>query len=236
MRSGVSMADSGEVDAQLAAAHRALRAGGDVQFDMLPAPPPPQPPAWLKALGQWLEQALAPVGRFIRWIGSFMPDAPYARIFLWTVIAALLLLLLWMVQDRIRHGIWRLPRWRRPRMAGPADVPEEDWAPEAAPARAWLTEADALAGQGRYGEAVHHLLLRSVEDLSRRRPQIVRPSLTSRDLARAAGIPNAPRRLFAEIAAAVERSLFGGRAIDAQEWGRCRAAYADFAQARTWTA
>lgn len=231
------MTDKAEVpDAQLAAAHHALRTGGDVQFDMLPAQPPAPPPAWLRAFGEWLEHVLAPVGRFLRWIGSFMPDAPYARILLWTIIAALALLLIWMVQDRIRHGIWRLPRWQRRRMAGPAATQEEDWTPEAAPARAWLTEADALAGEGRYEEAVHHLLLRSVEDVSRRRPQIVRPSLTSRDLSQAAGIPHAPRRLFAEIAAAVERSLFGGRAIDAQEWSRCRAAYADFARARTWTA
>ena len=226
-------ATKGVPDEQLAAAHRALRAGGDVQFDMLPAEPPKPPPAWLKALGEWLEGVLAPVGRFLRWVSSFMPDAPYARIFLWMMIVALALLLVWMVQDRIRHGVWRLPRWRRLRLAAPATA-EEDWTPDAAPARAWLTEADALAGEGRYGEAVHYLLLRSVEDLSRRRPQIVRPALTSRDLARAEGIPHAPRRLFAEIAAVVERSLFGGWAVDAAEWGRCRAAYADFAQARSW--
>ncbi|SEJ94820.1 protein of unknown function [Sphingobium sp. AP50] len=222
-------------DDQLAAAHRALRAGGDVQFDMVAAPGRPPPPAWLKALGEWLEKVLAPVGRFLNWIGSFMPDAPYARIFLWTMIGALALLILWIVVDRVRHGVWRLPQWRRRRSAqGVAAAEEEDWTPAAAPARAWLEEADALAAKGRYGEAVHHLLLRSVEDLARRRPQIVRPALTSRDLAGAQGIPSAPRRLFSEIAAVVERSLFGGRSIDAEEWGRCRHAYADFAETRNW--
>lgn len=226
---------NGVSDERLAAAHRALREGGDIQFDMMPIAPKPPPPAWLKAFGEWLEKVLAPVGRFLRWLSSFMPDAPYARIFLWTMIAALALLLVWIVQDRIRNGVWRLPRLRRARRVEAVEA-EDSWAPEAAPARAWLQEADAMAGQGRYAEAVHHLLLRSVEDLSRRRPQIVRPALTSRDLSRAEGIPQAPRRLFAEIAAAVERSLFGGRAIDADEWHRCRAAYADFAQARTWSA
>ncbi|MEC3912551.1 DUF4129 domain-containing protein [Sphingobium sp. CR2-8] len=223
-------------DEQLAAAHSALRAGGDVQFDMMPAPGRQPPPAWLKALGEWLEKILEPVGRFLRWIGGFMPDAPYARIFLWTMIALLAALILWIVVDRVRHGVWRLPRWRRRRTATPVEGGEEDWTPDAAPARAWLEEADALAGQGRYAEAVHHLLLRSVEDLARRRPQIVRPALTSRDLASADAIPSAPRRLFAEIAATVERSLFGGRPIDADEWGRCRLAYADFAQTRSWAA
>jgi len=223
-------------DDKLAAAHRALRSGGDIQFDMMPAPGRQPPPAWLKALGEWLEEVLAPVGRFLRWIGSFMPDAPYARIFLWTIIAVLALLILWIVVDRVRHGEWRLPQWRRRRTARSVDADEEDWTPDAAPARAWLEEADALAGQGRYAEAVHHLLLRSVEDMARRRPHIVRPALTSRDLARADGIPSAPRRLFTEIAQAVERSLFGGRPIDAAEWDRCRHAYADFAQTRSWAA
>lgn len=227
--------DSGS-DEQLAAAHKALRAGGDVQFDMTPADPPRQPPAWLKAFGEWLEQVLAPVGRFLRWIASFMPDAPYARIFLWTVIGALALLIVWMIVDRIRHGVWRLPRWRRRALAAAADYQEDQWAPDIAPARAWLQQADALAEQGRYADAVHHLLLRSVEDLARRRPQVVRRASTSRDLAQAPAIPAAPRRLFGEIAAAVERSLFGGRDITAAEWGRCRAAYTDFAQTRSWAA
>ncbi len=221
-------------DERLADAHRALRADGDVQFDMMPTEPPQPPPAWLKALGEWVEQVLAPVGRFLRWVGSFMPDAPYARIFLWTIIVLLALLLLWMVVDRIRHGIWRLPRRRRAAVADRVAMQDEDWTPQAAPARAWLEEADRLAAEGCYAEAVHHLLLRSVEDLARRRPRAVRPALTSRDLAGAPDIPAAPRRLFAEIAAAVERSLFGGQPIGMDEWGRCRSAYTDFVQVRNW--
>ena len=39
---------------------------------------------------------LQPVGRFLGWLTSFMPDAPYARIFLWTVIAIAAAALLWM--------------------------------------------------------------------------------------------------------------------------------------------
>ena len=94
----------GVADERLVAAHRALRDRGDVQFDMLAVEPPAPPPEWLKSLGRWLEQMMAPVGRFLRWISSFMPDAPYARIFLWTVIALLLLLVLRVAYDRARHG------------------------------------------------------------------------------------------------------------------------------------
>ncbi len=238
-------------DQRLIDAHGALRRAGDVQFDMGPAAGPPPTPPWLKALNAWLNEALKPVGRFfdaiwdwlapafrpigrlLRWISSHMPDAPYARIFLWGVIACFAALLLWIVYDRLRHGVWRMPRLRRAKQ-GVSSEEEADWTPGAAPARAWLKEADALAAQGLYAEAVHHLLLRSVEDLGRRRPQMVRPALTSRDLARAEAIPPAPRRLFSEIAAVVERSLFGGRPVGGAEWTQCRAAYADFAQSRTW--
>lgn len=226
----------GATDARLVAAHRALRGGGDVQFDLLPIDPPTPPPAWLKALGQWLQQMLQPVGRFLRWISSFMPDAPYARIFLWIVIVLLLVLMLRLAYDRIRHGEWRLPLRRRTNSAATVEALEleEEWAPAAEPARQWLNEADRLAAAGQYAEAVHHLLLRSVEDIGQRRPRLVRPALTSRDLARADAIPPAPRQLFADLAGVVERSLFGGDPVGSDEWGRCREAYADFTRARNW--
>lgn len=223
-------------DERLARVHDALLAEGDVQFDLPAVPPKPAPPEWMRAFGEWLEQALVPLGRFLRWIASWMPEAPYARIFLWTVLALLVALIVWTVIDRVRHGVWRWPRrlWRARAVVGQDE--DDDWTPEAGAARAWLESADALAAQGQYDEAVHHLLLRSVEDLARRRPKVVRPALTSRDLAETPEVPPAPRRLFKEIAQAVERSLFGGRPIDAETWGACRAAYADFVRPRTWNA
>lgn len=179
---------------------------------------------------------LRPVGRALHWIGSFMPDAPYARIFLWTVLALAALFLIYMVYQRVRHGEWRLPRRRRAIAAEAAAEEEAQWAPEAAPARSWLQEADALAAQGLYAEAVHHLLFRSVEDIARRRPRLVRPALTSRELAAAHAIPAAARDLFARIAALVERSLFGGRPVGETEWSAARAAYADFVLPGNWRA
>jgi hypothetical protein len=225
---------TGAPDDRLAIAHRALREAGEIQFSMSQTPPPRPAPAWLRAFGEWLERALAPVGKFFSWVDGLLPDLPYVRIFFWGVISILVLLLLWIVVDRFRHGVWRLPRLRRRAYVPVAEEDVEDWRPDAAPARAWLQEADALAAQGRFAEAAHHLLLRSIEDLANRRPLLVRPALTARDLARAQGIPPAPRALFARIAAVVERSLFGGRSVGAQDWTDCRAAYADFAQAGSW--
>ena len=221
-------------DERLLAAHRALREGGDVQFSLPPVAPPDPPPAWLKALGEWTQWALSPIARFFGWISSLMPDAPYARIFLWTMIGVLALLVLWMTWVRMRSGEWRLPRWLRRAVLHTEGEVEAEWTPDHAPAQRWLDQADRLAAEGRYGEAIHHILLRSIEDIGRRRPRLLRPALTSRDIARAGEIPAAPRLLFADLAAVVERSLFGGAPVGAGDWTRCRAAYAEFALPKAW--
>ena len=46
----------------------------------------PEPPLWLENFLRWLGKALEPIGRALNWIGSFFPDAAYARILLWSVI------------------------------------------------------------------------------------------------------------------------------------------------------
>ena len=199
---------------------------------MQPAPPPAQPPEWVRQFVTWLREG--PIGQALQWIGSFLPDAPYARILLWVLLAAAALALLLSLYRGLRHGQWRFWR-RRPAAAIPVE-PEEEWAPEAAPARSWLREADALAAEGRYAEAVHHLLFRSVEDISRRRPKLVRPALTSRELAAAPVLPPPARDLFSRIARLVERSLFGGRPVDENDWSSARSAYSDLVLPGTWHA
>lgn len=222
-----------ETGDRLAAAHQALVADSDVQFRLQAADPPPRPPAWLSDLLTWLGDAFAPVGRFLRRMFSWAPDLPYAQILFWSVLAAAAALAVWMVVTRVREGVWRLPR-RPARGAQPADV--EDWTPAAVHSRAWLQEADALAAAGQYAQAVHHLLRRSVEDIARRRPQLNRPALTSRELAEADVIPPAPRTLFAGIARLVERSLFGGRPVSADDWATARGSYADMVLPKAWRA
>ncbi|WP_242182466.1 DUF4129 domain-containing protein [Sphingomonas sp. CARO-RG-8B-R24-01] len=220
---------------RFAAAHAALRADPNVQFVLGQPTPPPQPPQWVSQFLHWLRRVLEPLGRLLGWITRQMPAAPYARIFLWTVIVALALVVAWMAYQRIRHGEWRWPYRPRARQAAPRDQ-APDWQPESGPARVWLREADALADEGRFAEAVHLLLIRSVDDIARRRPRLVRPALTSRELGAADAVPPAARGLFAGIAALVERSLFGNRPVDATDWARARAAYADFALPGTWRA
>lgn len=220
-----------ELSSELASAHKALRADPAIQFNLTPVEPPPQPPSWLKDFIDWLGKTLKPV---FDWIGSILPDAPVARFLFWSLIALAVAALLWIIIDRLRHGEWRLP-WRR-RVALAETEADEEWRPEAAPARSWLEEADALAAQGRFAEAVHHLLIRSIEDIAARRPKLVRPALTSRELAAADAIPSPARALFAHIAQLVERSLFGGRSVAEGDWQEARTAYADFALPQAWRA
>jgi hypothetical protein len=197
--------------ARLAEAHRRLLADSSIQFD-LPAFVQPEPPAWLK-----------PFGHFLRWAA---PVVPYVFWGLVAIGGAIILLLI--IRELI--GVrWRLP-WRRRGATGDS----EDWRPTEAAARALLDEAERLAGEGRYAEATHLLLQRSVEDITRRHPGLVRPSVTARDLSAAAALPARARGAFAAIARVVEASLFGGRPVDAAGWESCRTAYADFALAASW--
>lgn len=212
----------------------ALRHDASVQFNLAPQQMPPTPPAWLKAVFEWLGRLFEPVGRFLRWIGSFFPDAAYARILLWIVIAVGVAAVLWALYNRIRHDEWTL---RRPRIASIEGVDAEDeWIPDQAGARSWLEEADALAREGRFAEAIHHLLFRSIEDIANRRPALVRPAVTSREIAASGGIPERARTLFAGIARVVERSLFGARPVNEKDWLKAREAYSDFALPAAWRA
>ena len=197
--------------ARFADAHRRLLANPSIQFD-LPAPAQPHVPPWLRALGEFLV-AIFPVLRILFWIG----------------LAAAGLFLLWFIARRLFGFEWR---WRR-KPRDEADEPS-DWRPAEAPARALLRDADALAADGRFAEAAHLLLFRSIQDIESRRPSLVRPALTSRDIAGMQAIPDGARRAFAAIVAMVERSLFGGRVMGESDWRSCRDAYESFAFAEAW--
>lgn len=231
------MPDQHLTDRRLDQAWRALRDSGDVQMQLRPVDPPPQVPHWLDvaitAINRALDWVTAPLWRALHWLGLLLPEATWARVLMWGWLGGMAILLGWVLVERLRHGRWRLPALiTRARRSVAPDEPDEEIRAEPRVIHAWLAEADRLAGEGHYGEALHGLLLRSIEDMARRRPQLVRPSLTARDLARTQEIPEASRQLFAEIAAVVEASLFGGRAMALEDWQRGRAAYDAFA--RTW--
>ncbi|PZO77185.1 MAG: hypothetical protein DI632_09630 [Sphingomonas hengshuiensis] len=200
--------DSARVDA----AWKAIRADGSIQFDLPEkAVPPRDPPP------EWLEPVLRAIGEFVQWVGGGW------RVILWIVGIVIVAALLFAIVPGLRE--WLAERLGRRRVVEEAPV----WVPTETRARAVLEDADALAGKGRYDEAVRLLLFRSIDDIVAWRGDVVRPADTSRDIARADALPPLARGVFAGIVAAVERSLFGGRALDGDDWRRARADYAGFA-------
>ena len=206
---------TGGADAIAAAQGRLLADRGfQVTFDALPRPP--APPDWLKRLLQAVGEALKVI-------------SPGVRIGLWVLLAAAGAFLLYVL---VRYGRWRVTRARA---AAPLNLHALGASDQrAARAAARLADADRLAAEGLYAEAAHTLLLRSVEDVDAGRPGLVRPSLTSRDIAELTGLPAEPRAAFRSIAAVVERALFGGRAVDAAGWDACRRAYSALVRPEAW--
>ena len=209
------MSDPNDPERALAAAHQKLMATPGLQFDFNSYKPTP-PPDWLTHLLQGLVKAfgwMAPVLKYVFWGG---------------LILAVVLIAWFILRDLVRI---RIEKRARPvnLTTGP-----DAWRPSAEKAQALLSDADALAAQGRYAEAAHLILARSIDDFAGRRPGVVKPALTSRDLARADAMPAEARRAFTQIAQVVERSLFGGRDVDADRFAECRRAYHDFALAERW--
>lgn len=84
--------------------------------------------------------------------------------------------------------------------------------PERAPA---LDDAERLAAEGRWDEALHALLLQAIRLVSGRLPAPLPPSSTSRELLRLVPLAEEARQAFAGMVRAVELSLFGGAAVGA---------------------
>ncbi|RPF71874.1 hypothetical protein [Aurantiacibacter spongiae] len=196
-----------------ARAWRHMRADDSLQFAPVDMPAAPEPPDWLVRLQDWLAEVFAPLARFLAGIWPVLS---------WVLLALAIAAALFIV--------WRL---FGPDLGARRARPEqmEDWAPEEGVALALLEEADRLAREGRFDEATHLLLQRSVGQIAEARPHLVEPSSTAREIAAEPRLPAAARNAFAIIAGRVERSLFALTRLTAEDWHAARAAYADFALA-----
>jgi hypothetical protein len=190
----------------LARAHAALLKDGDLQFGF-PAYQEPKVPDWLQALGQVFD-AIAPIFPYIFYAG---------------LVLGVVGILFSILRELIGR---RFPSLRRKK---PTVLTEPEWRPAPERARVLLEDADRLAAEGRYGEAAHLILYRSIEDIDGRWPNLVRPALTSRDIAAHRGLPDRARHTFGDIARVVEHHIFGGRTLSADDFASCRRAYEAFA-------
>lgn len=198
-----------------------LREMDDIQFQPIEIPPPePEQPGWfdeaLRALFGFLGDLLAPVGRLIA--GSW-------PVLQWLLLALAIAFALYLVARLVGP-------FARNRSQTRAAEGEPDWAPTHDESLALLEDADRLAAQGRFDEATHLLMIRSVSHIASARPDWVEPSSTARELAALPHLSDAARTAFTTIAQKVERSLFALGRLEKHDWDAARAAYAQFVQGR----
>ena len=112
----------------------------------------------------------------------------------------------------------RGPEWRADRREGNEDLP-------AAQGLAVTLKADDLAGQGRFVEAMHLLLLQTLTNLRERLGVEFADSLTSREILRHAQLSDANRTLLQDIVARVEWCHFGGYPAALADYVACRQSF-----------
>jgi hypothetical protein len=202
-------------------AHARLLRQTDLQFQLTRAAPERNP------FIEWLKAHMGPIGRGLDAAGRFVgPLAPYI---FWAGVAIAAAWILFLIGQRlfaVRPGLAQ----NRLKLGEAGAV----WRPQAEEARALLEDADRLAADGLFVEAAHLILLRSIQDIKRKRPRAVEVSLTSREIARLEVLPPPARILFADIAEAVERSVFGGQPLGREDFAACRDAYQRFAETGGW--
>lgn len=196
-----------------------VRADDSIQFDLPPAPEPPEPPPqWLQDFGEWLNEIGKPMSQFL---------AAYWYIIQYLLLGALALGAVVLVFYVARNVIAN-------RRAVDAAPPEDfGWRPEAGAARALLIEADALAAKGQYAAAIRLILWRSVEDIAKAEPHAVTPSDTAREISHFTILSDHARQVFTMIAGHVERGIFAAQPLDDAAWQEARSAYDSFAIAES---
>ena len=200
-----------------------LRADDNLQFEPVTIPeiPPPEP-SWfdelLDDLFEFLADLFGPMGEALGGSWSWLQ---------WVIAGAVALFALILLVRLYGPGFG----WRNKAAADAATAPEE-WRPDAAASLALLEDADKLAAQGRFDEATHLLLQRSVHHIAAARPDWVEPSSTARELAALPALSDAARAAFRVMTERVERSLFALRSLERSDWEAARAAYAEFALSR----
>ncbi|MEP3890007.1 MAG: hypothetical protein ABJN69_06035 [Hellea sp.] len=196
-------------------AFRAMKRDEKLQFELPPAPEPPKV--------NWLENLFEVIGKFI------IAILPLLKIIFFVGLGVIIALILYAIAKVIYET-----RFKREAKEVVKAAPPPLYTPDQDQARILLEDVDAMAAEGRYEEAVHELLFRSIQDIDIRRPNTIRRSLTSREIAALKILTPETRQAFAKIGGVVETSYFGGKTIGREEFDICRAAYAQFAQKDAW--
>jgi len=203
-------------------AFREIKRNDSLQFDFTNAPPPPpkpETPKWLQAIADFFGDIFGAFGGFFDGL-SFVFISIFYGIF-WLGVGALVMVVLYLLATTIMAA--DLGSKNQKAEASPPPL----YQPKKAQGRILLNEIDALAAQGKYAEAIHTLLFRSIQDIDANRPNVIRRSLTSREIGDLTILTPKARQVFSNIASIVERSFFGGQDIGEANFYTARAAYTE---------
>jgi hypothetical protein len=129
-----------------------------------------------------------------------------------TVLAAVVLL-------NLKNNLWSFSRSRKLQFGSGEKTARPDVAERMERSQA---HADDLAEAGSFAEAMHELLLRSVNEMRNRLDSPIAASLTSREILRHIGLSDEERDVFATIVGSVEISRFGPHNPGEGEYAACR--------------
>jgi hypothetical protein len=153
------------------------------------------------------EAALDPIVALLRWLGLGGVAAQLVRLVgVGAAVLAILLFVAWLGRRLAERGDYGST-------AEGVSAPTLDAGP--------LLDAEALAAQGRYGEAIHLLLLRTFEVLARRMGSRLAPGMTAREAVARLTLPAPARPALADLVEAAETTTFAGRAASEIDYQRC---------------
>jgi soluble cytochrome b562 len=151
--------------------------------------------------------------------------AGFFRIVFWVMFALALAFIIFSIASEIIRA--RKNYAPRDKTEDMPDIPV--YQPNEEMARVLIDDADKLAAEGKFEEAVHLLLFRSIQDIAAKRPHYVKRSLTSREISNLPILTQKARAGFSTIGLLVENSFFGGRKLGADDYATSKTAYESFA-------
>jgi hypothetical protein len=135
---------------------------------------------------------------------------------LWLVIAVAVGILLYSMRDALL-GSRTSDSWTNDETVLP-EINQKD-------PTAILAAADELAGQGRFVEAMHVLLLRGLADIRMRLDEPFADSLTSREILRNMRLPEKVREALRDVVGRVEWTYFGENPAGREDYLACRGSF-----------
>jgi len=147
-----------------------------------------------------------------------------AEALFWVLVAAVVAMVLFFLYSLLSDLLQNRDAFRRSREgkpAGPARI-ETPTIERRTVDRRSLAEADRLAAEGRFSEAIHLLLLVAMDRLHRELGPRVAPAMTGREVLRLPALPEATVAPLTRMVQVSEINHFGGRAAAAPDYQSCR--------------